>query len=118
MSNYDDRIDTWADGYGRWHALVPETMAGPMIAARVAIRAQGIQRMTDQGSPFLEHELNLWGSHPKAAEEIFEMFKEDAYTQAEVDAMAEAVADLGEAAQRVKDLLDRRVPTTRAREGL
>jgi len=40
MSGYDSRIHTWADGYGRWHALVPATMASPIIAARGAIRRE------------------------------------------------------------------------------
>jgi hypothetical protein len=26
------RVTTWADGYGNWHALVPETMASALVA--------------------------------------------------------------------------------------
>lgn len=49
MSGYDSRIHTWADGYGRWHALVPVSMASPIIAARGAIRDE-LERHEETGA--------------------------------------------------------------------
>ena len=35
----DTRVSTWADGFGRWHAAVPDTSDGARVA-RAAIRAE------------------------------------------------------------------------------
>lgn len=40
------RVQTWADGSGRWHALVPDTMVAPMLVARGAIWHELRQRYT------------------------------------------------------------------------
>lgn len=34
----EPRVSTWADGFGRWYARVPRHAAGPLLAARRAIR--------------------------------------------------------------------------------
>lgn len=34
------RVVTWADGFGRWYASVPATMAHPMGVAKLAIRLE------------------------------------------------------------------------------
>ena len=37
-------VATWADGFGRWHAAVPEGVSAPVRVARVAIRRQLVAR--------------------------------------------------------------------------
>lgn len=41
---HDPRVATWADGFGRWYARVPRHAAGPVVAARHAIRDELLAR--------------------------------------------------------------------------
>lgn len=51
----DPRVTTWANGFGRWHARVPRHAAGPLIAARRAIRDELLARNNEVARHFYLH---------------------------------------------------------------
>ncbi len=40
----DPRVTAWANGFGQWHVRVPRNAAGPLLAARRALRDELTQR--------------------------------------------------------------------------
>lgn len=49
---HDPRVTVWANGFGVWHVRVPRNAAGPLLAARRALRDELSQRAnrSQQGS--------------------------------------------------------------------